>query len=549
MALDELGKEWLAKLHDILGNDASSAPKSSSVVKEIPKERETGALPGAPVQQQAAGRASSAASRDSAQSQAKPVFGPQLEPAQDGYKCAAPDEDAPAVYDGTDKPKPPELVITPATVTLSPGGSVQYTAKLVLESGPEIELGTGVKWESSSALIEIDGTGRATAAAVSSGSDSVEITARHRNWETSTIAWVKVPSIDVRKFKTPFGDITYKADFAAQAKPRLENASKAFFLAEKLDNALDIAVEKLGKAMDKLPPLDKIPAMVVDKTDPETNLEAINASENDVSMEDAKVVIGTLDQMLRDTRRHVDSAKGHLQNKKDIKGLRELQDRAKAYDQAVDLIANSIKVLEALADVAENPGGMISAAADLLGTLAKVDNPFAKQADAMSVKLDDAEIYAAQQDLDDAKKSADEWFDKHQMELANLAKHAQLAKKHWNAVEKKYNTAAGKGAPFNFDLLHAAMAAAEAVSAAAAKSAVLGDIAVTMAEALLNDHPVPAEWLADEKEDGATLKTLLSESSKIESNANERQDGSDSYRAKLIAVLAAAHEKLWQGKS
>jgi hypothetical protein len=510
-----------------------------------------------------ASSAGSLASRDSAQTQTEPVFGPQkpvqnafgpqIEPVPDGGTCAAPDGDAPAVCDGTDDPLkpeeiPPELVITPATVTLSPGGSVQYAAKLVHKSGWEIELKTDVTWESSSALIEIDAKGLARVAAVSSGSNTVEITARHLNWETSTIAWVKVPSIDVRKFKTPFGNITYKADFEAQAKPRLESASKAFLLAEKLDNSLDIAVEKLGKAMDKLPPLDKIPAMVAEKTNTETNLEAVHAAENDVGMADAKVLMDTLQGMLTDTGRHVDAAKRHLQNKKDLKGLRELQDRAKAYDEGVDLLANSVKMVAALADP-KNPGGMISAAADLFATIAKMENPFAKQASDKQVKLDDAELETAQQELDDAKKSGDEWYDKHQQELINVAKRAQLAKKNWDAVEGKYNTAAGKGAQFNFDMLHAALAAAETVSAAAAKSAIPGDVAVTMAEGLLNEHPVPTEWLADEKKDWITLNTLLSESNKIKSNAGERQDGADSYRTKLLSVLAEAHENMWtQGK-
>jgi hypothetical protein len=500
--------------------------------------------------------AGSLASRDSAQTQTEPVFGPrnafgpQIEPDGAGGTCAAPDGDVPEVCDGTDDPSkpeeaPPELVITPATVTLSPGGSVQYTAKLVYTPGWEIELTTDVTWESSSALIEIDAKGLAKVAAVSSGSDTVEITARHSNWgETSVIAWVKVPSIDVRKFKTPFGDIAYKVDFEAQAKPRLENASKAFLLAEKLDNALDIAVEKLGKAQDKLPPLDKIPAIVAEKTNTETNLEAIHAAENDVGMADAKVLIDTLQGMLTDTSRHVDAAKRRLQNKKDLKGLHELQDRAKAYDEGVDLLANSVKMVAALADT-KNPGGVISAAADLFATIAKMENPFSKQAADKQVKLDDAELETAQQELDDAKKSGDEWYAKHQQELINLAKRAQLAKKNWDAVEGKYNTAAGKGAQFNFDMLHAALAATEAASAAAAKSAIPADVAVTMAEGLLNEHPVPTEWLADEKKDWITLNTLLQESNKIKSNAGERQDGAESYRTKLLSVLAETHENMW----
>ena len=267
------------------------------------------------------------------------------------------------------------LEITPATVTLAPGGSAQFNAKRVGPAGRAVDVTAKVLWRPSSAAISFDAAGVAKASHDLSQSETVDITVIDLEMDLTTkvLAWVKVPSHEIRRFKTPFGQILYFAGFEDQAKPRLENATKAFLLAEQSGSTMDEAREKVGA------PSEQEPGRAAEcgrrRQEQQQQVQGRGRQcrgRSDLSTEEVQQIIDIVSGLIDDVKKgHIASAEAKLKNAKDTTQLHDLQSRIKAYNELIDIITTSLSTISSF--VIGNPISMVSAVAFEVGMMLEAD--------------------------------------------------------------------------------------------------------------------------------------------------------------------------------
>jgi hypothetical protein len=447
--------------------------------------------------------------------------------------------------------QPPEatIVVVPPFSELAPGGSVQLKAQRVQTGGASEDITAEVLWSSSSATVAIDKNGLARADPKAAASEMVDIVVDDikTNRRTTVSVAVKVPSHETRTFKTPFGEIAYFAGYADQAKPRLEHASKAFLMAEPADTAVEEAYQRMTKIKEQHAQAFANVVKDVRANDGPVKTDANAAQSEEISKKEVTALMGVVTQLTGDLRAEVTSAQAHLQNKQDTKQLRALQKQAQAYNDSIDILAAAANSVVAI--VTENPASLVSAAISDIALILKQTNSLAADAAALQDKIDDAELAAAQADLARVQASAASWKAQHESLLDVVQERVQHAANHWTAVEKKYDTDKGNKGGFRFAMVKQVQDAANAVIAAAHKSATSAALAQLMAETLLNDSPTPSQWLAHPDKDWQALNALLTGANQAADVATEREVAAEQMLREMADVLAQARSVMGEADS
>lgn len=432
------------------------------------------------------------------------------------------------------------LEITPATVTLAPGGSVQFNATRLGPGGGAVDVTASVLWQASSAAIAFDRSAVATARKDLTKSETVDVTVTdlEMNLTTKVLLWVNVPSHEAKTFKTPFGEISYFAGYADQAKPRLENASKAFLLAETAGSAMDDAYDALLRVQAQNKAALQNAVADIRNNSGKLKGDAVGAQGSDLSTEEVQQIIDIVSGLTDDVKGHISAAEAKLKNAKDTAQLHDLQSRIAAYNASIDIITTSIGTISALAS--ENPASIVSAVASEIGMMLKQTNSLLDDASKLQGTIDDESVAAANAELDRVNASAAAWKQKHDKALILFQKRVENAVAAWKVVENKYDTDKGNKGAFRFTALKAVMDAAQATLQTIPKAAETADLAQRMANDLIEDRPYPDEWLAHPGTDMETLRTLLSEALAKGPLAEERQDEVEALQRTLSALLGDA---------
>ncbi len=365
------------------------------------------------------------------------------------------------------------------------------------------------------------------------------------NLTTKVLVWVNVPSHETKRFKTPFGEVLYFAGFEDQAKPRLDNASKAFLLAETSGTAMDDSYDKMLRVQ-----MQNEAALKNAVADVRTNSrkfkgDAVSAQGSDLSTEEVQQIIDIVSGLIDDVKGHIASAEAKLKNAKDTAQLHDLQKRIAAFNASIDIITTSLSAVAGL--VAEGPMaivGAVTAVASEIGMMLKQTNSLLGDASKLQKTIDDDSLAAANAELDRVNASAAAWKEKHDKALILFQKRVENAVAAWKVVEDKYDTDKGNKGDFRFTKIKAVMDAAHAALQTVPKAAEHADLAQRMAKDLIEDRPHPDEWLAHPEKDMEKLRTLLSEANSKGQLAEERQDEVEALQWKLAGLLGEARKEM-----
>ncbi len=436
------------------------------------------------------------------------------------------------------------LEITPATVTLAPGGSTRFSAKRVGAGGGGVDVTAKVLWQASSAAISFDNSAVATARKDLTKSETVDVTVTdlEMNLTTKVLVWVNVPSHETKRFKTPFGEVLYFVGYEDQAKPRLDNASKAFLLAETSGTTMDDSYDKMLRVQMQNEAALKDAAADVKSNSGKFKGEAVHAQSSDLSTEEVQQIIGVVSGLIDDVKGHIASAEAKVKNAKDTAQLHDMQKKIAAYNASIDIITTSINTITAI--VSENPAAIVSAVTSEIGMILKQTNSMVDDASKLQQKIDDDSLAAANAELDRVNASVTAWKEKHDKALILFQKRVENAVAAWKVAEDKYDKDKDNKGGFRFTKIKAVMDAAHAVVQTIPKAAEHADLAQRMAQDLIEDKPYPDEWLAHPEKDMKTLNTLASEANSKVRLADEREDEVEALQRKLAELLGEARKEM-----